>query len=206
MLAEAFGYPFLFRTTSVYDALSHIQIAESYPYSEREFDSDSHTVEWKNEGGHICFYIEGYSKPPKSYHYKFAILSLIQGIELLLKSFVSTHRHESLFKGKERKTINLHEALKISLSIQPGIFSEDQRMLIVRAVDIRNEMQHYQFSHTLNEVREISRELFIVILKFAKDSHGIDVAKHFEFDQWTDREDPVYKVIVNLKMNLYKNA
>ena len=115
---------------SIYHALQEIDNAEFPTASSREFDSDSHLIHWNDSNGNLSFYLEGYSKPPPAYGYKFAVLNLIQGLELILKAYLHEKANVSIFKGNKGHTINLHEALEKVINTNPTIFNPQEKLLI----------------------------------------------------------------------------
>jgi hypothetical protein len=188
---------------SIYHALEQISIAERILQSDKEFDHEDHMVHWKNESGNTSFFLEGYSKPTPIYRYKFVVLNLILGLELVLKSYIQEKTSSSIFKGKNGYTINLHEALKITLGLNSSLLSESEKTLIENASNLRNQMQHYEFSYELSELRRLSRELYLVISKIANSLFSIDLVKYFEYDHWSENEDPIYEIIKNVRNGAY---
>ena len=188
---------------SIYHALEEIDKAETPIVASREFDSDNHMIHWKDGSGNLSFYLEGYSKPPPVYGYKFAVLNLIQGLELVLKSYLHDKTDISIFRGNKGHTINLHEAVKNVVEINAGIFNPQERALIEASSDIRNEMQHYEFIYEASEIRQLTRELYFLVAKIVKSLFDIELYKHFEFNQWTESDDRVTDIIRNLKLRLY---
>jgi hypothetical protein len=188
---------------SIYHALEQLSIAEKNLQSSKVFDHEQHMVHWKNENGNTSFFLEGYSKPTPIYRYKFVVLNLILGLELVLKSYIQEKTLSSIFKGKNGYTINLHEALKTTLNLNASILSESEKTLIESASDLRNQMQHYEFSYEISELRKLSRDLYLVISKITHSLYSIELLEYFEFDHWSEQEDPIYEVIKNLRRGLY---
>jgi hypothetical protein len=188
---------------SIYHALEEIDKAESSIVTGREFDSDDHMIHWRDSSGNLSFYLEGYSKPPPVYSYKFAILNLIQGLELVLKSYLHERTAISIFRGNKGHTINLHEAVKNVVEINPDIFNAQERLLIEASSDIRNEMQHYEFVYELTDISRLTRELYFLAAKAVKRLFNLDLYKHFEFNQWTETDDKVADIIKNLNARLH---
>ena len=188
---------------SIYHALEEIDKAESPIVSSREFDSDDHMIHWRNSNGSLSFYLEGYSKPPPVYGYKFAVLNLIQGLELILKSYLHEKTDVSIFRGNKGQTINLHEAVKNVVTINADIFNRQERILIEASSDIRNEMQHYEFVYEVSKIKKLTIELYYLVAKVVKSLFDLDLYKHFEFNQWTESDDRVVDIIRNLKLRLY---
>src|SRR6185437_11012166 len=80
----------------------------------RRFDSQDHTVEWRNQQGDLCF-ADAPGKLPAVYNLKFALLHLIQAAELLLKCYMQKCEPAALFeKPGSRRTIDLRTALKFA--------------------------------------------------------------------------------------------
>ena len=188
---------------SLYHALEMIDHAESADDSDREFDAEDHLISWRNERVHLSFYLEGYSRPPRVYGYKFVILSLIQTIELLLKAHLHDNMGLDIFLADGQRTITLGAALRRILDADPILLNQKQRALIKKAATVRNEIQHYEFDYDLESARDLSRQLFTVISHFLNSIFDINVDRYFEFDQWCDDEDPIAVVIRNLRLGVY---
>jgi len=191
---------------SIYHSLLEIKSAEEQIETNKSFDHDDHIIHWKDSSGNTSFYLEGYNKPPISYGYKFVILNLIQGIELVLKAFLHDKTDRGIFRGKNGYTINLHDAIENTLSVKTELLSEEERNLLIRSSDIRNEMQHYEFRYDLDEIRELGKRLYFLASKVVLGLFEVDIKKYFEFDQWTDEEDVVVDVIKNLKTGFYTSG
>ena len=186
---------------SIYHALEEIDKAESSVQTHREFDAVNHVIHWKDSQGRLSFYLEGYSKPPPIYCYKFAVLNLIQGLELVLKSYLYEKANISIFRGSNGHTISLHEAVKKVVQINSDLFSSEEKALILAASVIRNKMQHYEFIFELLEIRKLTRELYFIVAKIIKSFFDIELYKYFEFNQWTETDDRVADIIQNLKVS-----
>jgi hypothetical protein len=184
---------------SIYHALQEIDNAELPTESSRDFDPDDHMIHWKDSLGNLSFYLEGYSKPPPAYGYKFAVLNLIQGLELILKSYLHEKANISIFKGNKGYTINLHEAVEKVVKINPSIFNPQEKLLIEASSDIRNKMQHYEFVYEVAEIKKLTSELYFLISKIVQLLFELNLYKHFEFNQWTESTDRIVNVINNLK-------
>ena len=186
---------------SIYHALEEIDKAESPVQTHREFDAVDHVIHWQDSQGRLSFYLEGYSKPPPVYCYKFAVLNLIHGLELVLKSYLHEKTNISIFRGSNGYTISLHKAVKNVVEINLDLFNSEEKALIVAASDIRNKMQHYEFMYELSEIRKLTRELYFLVAKIIKAFFDIELYKYFEFNQWTETDDRVADIIQNLKLS-----
>ncbi len=70
---------------SLYHAIEHLGMVEDCPEpTDRLFDPDTDSIEWRGKDGATIFYCGNFVRPPPTYNYKFAILHLIQGLELLV--------------------------------------------------------------------------------------------------------------------------
>lgn len=191
---------------SIYHALEEIKYAESYVEEDKEFDHDSHIVSWKNDKGQESFYLDGYSKPPPIYGYKFVILNLIQGLELVLKSYLHERTDKSIFEGNNGYTINLREAIKSTLEINPIMLNKDEESLVQSSSFLRNQIQHYQFTYEIEAIRNMARSLFLLISKIVSFLFDIKLREYFEFDHWKNGEDQIVDVIRSINWSLYNNS
>ena len=187
---------------SIYHALEEMDKAESSFQTHREFDAVNHMIHWNDSRGRLSFHIDGYGKPPPIYCYKFAVLNLIQGLELVLKSYLHEKANISIFRGSKGDTISLHDAVIKVVAINSDLFSFEEKDIILAASVIRNKIQHYEFIFELLEIRKLIRELYFIVAKIIKTFFDIELYKYFEFNQWTETDDRVADVIRNLNLSV----
>lgn len=185
---------------SLYHAIEHLGMVEDYfEPTDRFFDPDSHSLEWKEENGATIFYCGNFVRPPSNYNYKFVILHLIQGLELLVKSYIESKEPDAIFKDKKKKkTISLREGLPKLLSLDPGLLNIQQITLIQQANDIRNTIEHYEFSYATKEARNIALEFLSISNYLAYKFFDINLAEEFSYDPWNNKEDPVGFILEGL--------
>jgi len=84
---------------TLYHAVEHLYWSESDTDAKegRSFDHDEHMVQWRNDGGHLCFPLSDFTRLPAAFNLKFAALHLIQAAELLLKAYVEHCEPAALF-------------------------------------------------------------------------------------------------------------
>jgi len=186
---------------SLYHAIEHLGMAQqdcSEP-TDRLFDPDTHSLEWRGKDGSTIFYSGAFIRPPFTYNYKFVILHLIQGLELLIKAYIESKEPDSIYRDKKKKnTISLREGLPKLLNLEPYLLNVQQITLIQQANDIRNAIEHYEFSYATKEARNIALEFLSISNYLAYKLFEINLAEEFSYDPWTDDYDPVGGILEGL--------
>jgi hypothetical protein len=140
---------------TLHHAVEHLQWSQTDP-DERSFDHRNHSVQWKNEEGHLCFAWAEFSRLPSVYNLKFALLHLIQASELLLKSYVEQCEPAALFvRPGSKKTINLQTALSFTTERNPDLLTPAEVALLMQAKDLRNVIEHYEIEFSDKEFRSL---------------------------------------------------
>ena len=102
--------------------------------------------------------------------YKFAILNFCHFTEILFKYFVSIESPDSLLyktKKGEEKTINFWKAVEVLEKKGVGITANLKRDL-EWIKKLRNEIEHYEFRFSKNEVELFSGKIFSAILQYSE--------------------------------------
>lgn len=122
-------------------------------------------------------------KTPKTY--KFAILLFSQSIELLFKYYVSTQHKLLIYKNPFSKKISLGKETTITLWDALQFIKNDGSIINSKTIkdiewikELRNNIEHYQFSMDIREVRLIISRLLSSLDKIYKELLNIDISKH----------------------------
>src|SRR5437667_11844579 len=118
---------------TLYHAVEHLDWSESETFgrSGGSFDDDGRSIVWKTEDGHLISVAPDFTRLPPAYNLKFALLHLIQGVELLLKSYIEQCEPTALFvRHGSKKTIGLHAALNFTVVRNPTLLSPSEIALI----------------------------------------------------------------------------
>ena len=179
---------------SLYHAVEHLYWSEAQSDARegRSYNHDEHTVEWRNEQGHQCFYLADFTRLPAVYSLKFALLHLIQAAELLLKAFVEKCDPNALFvKPGSRRTIDLRTALNFAVDRNPMLLSRPDYALLLEAKDIRNEIEHYEFAFEESRLRRICADFLAICALLAQALMSLNIADAFYWDCLRDEPDKV---------------
>lgn len=101
--------------------------------------------------------------------WKFAILSLVQSIELSLKELLSRQHPFLIYKDvdKPKNTVGIEQATSRLRSIASVALSSDESSALKTAVDIRNSVVHHQVDASIADLKLI----FARLLGFLNDFH-----------------------------------
>ncbi len=162
---------------SISHALEHLREAESGEEYLAEFDPEPKMVEWRTEDGHLCFSGgDYYTTPPHHYGIKFAVLHLVQGMELLIKHHILLRHRERAFCGKnQRRTVSLRQGLQVLRDIEPFAVTPDQYALIWRANDLRDQVEHYEFHILFDEAVQLACDFVAVCNYLALRLHNCSI-------------------------------
>jgi len=119
--------------------------------------------------------------------YKYGTLHLFSGFLLLLKERLYRHVPELIYKGNIDQvrqtlakgrfppTVNLEEALE-RLQIGPRFtFNDDERKVIVRIQNYRNDLEHYRISANRHEMWKTLTKFLNIIDRFMIEQLNIDM-------------------------------
>ncbi|MCR4289340.1 MAG: hypothetical protein NUV86_03655 [Candidatus Scalindua sp.] len=130
------------------------------------------------------FHVSGGKDPKK---YKFAILNLTHSVELLMKFFVSK-RHKLLMYYKpwsdelsKSNTINLWDAIKI-LKNDGADLSTQLKKDLDWIKKLRNNIEHYEFSYTMDDVELYSGRIISAIVQYCEEFEDMDLFEHIKDD------------------------
>jgi hypothetical protein len=157
----------------------------------RVFDHDDHTVSWR-EGSSLCFVAPEFTRLPEEYNLKFAVLHLIQAAELLLKSYVHQQQPSAIFASPgSTKTIGLQQALAFTTARNPNLFMPDEIALLMQAKQLRNSVEHYEFTFDAEKLRLLCIDFVSICMLVCQDLLSINIAEVFSWDALKNRPDPV---------------
>lgn len=188
---------------SLYHAVEHLELAEQAVDLGKEYDEDGF-VSWKDGKGHLNFWGgKLFTKPPNTYHYKFAILHLIQALELIIKGYIHQQNPNDIFRDKSRTyTIGLVDALKKLITLEPSLLSPQQVALVQQAKDIRNAIEHYMFSFRLEEARAISLDFLALCNYLTYRLFCVTLTEEWSWEPWTNDFDPIVETLGGLLAEL----
>lgn len=179
---------------TLHHAIEHMSWADA-PEAHRDghaFDDESHSVEWRDEHGHLCFNASSFTRLPPSYGRKFALLHLIQAVELLLKTYAEGTEPAALFVRKgSRRTIGIREALHFTLERHSYLLSPDEVSLLLESKDIRNEIEHCQFYCADSKLRSLCVDFLALCAFLSQKLLATNLVEAFSWDYLRDEPDPV---------------
>jgi hypothetical protein len=155
-------------------------------------------------GNQVTFHDVGpLARRPAEYNLKFALLHLIQSCELLLKAhLVETRGPDSILDSKAGRTITLTKALTIVGSSIKRLLTTKEFDLLLRAKDLRNQMQHSEFAYQSDHLRQICTDFLVICSFFSQRLFGVNVVAELMYDPWTDSEDPVGLYLASIAFEL----
>jgi len=95
-------------------------------------------------------------------YWSFAILHLIQGLELLLKQVLKNEHPVLIYENidKQRNTVSLSQALERLINISGIDIEEQEKKIINRAVQQRNKIVHHEYNVNELHMKSIYLQLF----------------------------------------------
>ncbi|MBI4301567.1 MAG: hypothetical protein HY664_03080 [Chloroflexi bacterium] len=153
---------------SFFHALEHLALVKDNEDDRSESDSR--------------FYDAHYS-PPAHYNHKWAILHLVQAIELLLKESLSRISPDLIFytSGKQR-SVDLTEAAKRLRQQSPHTLLDGEMDVLAQALFLRNQIQHFSFAFSRIQCDAIVRDLLSFLRRYCYRELGVDVVEYFGWD------------------------
>ncbi|MHA2017192.1 MAG: hypothetical protein ACTSXY_02855 [Promethearchaeota archaeon] len=194
---------------SIFQALKHIE--QSYLHENDgnagvEFDHDEQMTSYKRNGKEYFYIDDFYYEPPGYYQLKFAILLLIQSIELLVLEIVKSNNTEDIFLNKEKQiTINFYTAINKIKEINPKILTEEQTKRLIIYKKIRNKLEHFEIQSDFKSLYKIVVNLFSIIDTIFQIHFKINLYDFYSFDCWKNDFDEKYSdIIKNILSDSYK--
>jgi hypothetical protein len=133
---------------------------------------------------------------PKAW--KFALLNVVQTIELLLKERLRREHHLLVYKNVDQppNTVSLSLSVhRLQESLGIPLQSEDVAA-IHKARRIRNEIQHFEFDIPVTEMEAVYSLLFEFASSFHREHLGSELHSHIDEALW-DREAELIQVFRN---------
>jgi hypothetical protein len=177
---------------TIYHAVEHLYWPEEDPRDSegRSFDHDTNTVEWKDKNGHQCYSVSEFTRPPAAYNLKFALLHLIQGAELLLKTYVEQCEPTAVFiRPGSHKTIVLRDALDYVVKRNSGLLKPEWVVLLLEAKELRNRIEHYEFNLSETNLRVLCIDFLAICAFLSQELLSISFVEIFSWDHIRDQPD-----------------
>lgn len=119
---------------------------------------------------------------------KYAILHFVQAVELFFKERLRREHEVFLFTNidqpKSHRTVSLELALGRVVSLCGVSMSKKEINVIHSLVQLRNQIQHYEFDISEQTARAIMAKTLVEILSFCRDHLDLDIRKNIGSDQW----------------------
>jgi hypothetical protein len=174
---------------SLHHGVEHLRQALA---SERDddiaaYDPRDGTVTRRMPGGGTGWSLVAYSRPPAIYGIKFAILHLIQAVELLVKAYLARSDNGAIRErpGSDR-TISMRTAVTRLANEQPHLLDPEHLDLVMRAADVRNAIEHSAFAYEFARMKEMAIDFLAVSSYLSATLHDINVVDVFQYDPYTD--------------------
>jgi len=123
-----------------------------------------------------------------SKHWKYAILSLVQSIELSLKEALQRSHPFLIYDNidKPNKTVTLDQASKRLKRLQGFVLTTDEEKALQTASGVRNRIIHHEIDEDLVELKLV----FARLLGFLNDFHGEHLNEYLQAviqrDLWSE--------------------
>lgn len=120
-------------------------------------------------------------------HWKFAILHVVQAMELAFKERLRRIHPVFIYESVDRpgKTLSLRGALERLKNPQIGNvpIAEPEAAKIVKAFDLRSELTHFEFNHSQDHIELKFAEIFSFMIFFYRSHLGLVTADFIDEDQ-----------------------
>lgn len=127
------------------------------------------------------------AKTRKSTAWKIALVSAVQGLELLLKELLRK-QHRALIRDNvdraDGNTVSLRTALSRLQTVAGVTFSDDQKRVIARAVDLRDRIVHYELVFDEHELETSFALVYHSITNLHLEHFGDELHSHVDPDLW----------------------
>ncbi|MDO7884297.1 hypothetical protein [Hymenobacter cheonanensis] len=122
-------------------------------------------------------------KPSK---WPFAILHLIQGLELLIKHLLASHHKILVYENIDnpKNTVSLQQGLDRLISLDSVNIDEKERAAIISAVKFRNNIVHYEYNLNEKQAEVIYCELFEFMHFFYRKHIKADLQDIIDRELW----------------------
>lgn len=127
------------------------------------------------------------SESEETEQWKFAIVHVVQAMELAFKEFLRRIHPTFIFESidKPDKTVSMRMALARlrNPSIGNLPISDTEKAKIDKAFDLRNELTHFEFEFTHDHIQAKFAEIFSFMIFFYKESLGLSTEEFIGEDQ-----------------------
>lgn len=180
---------------SFYYAMWLSNYAEVEDEGENNVYDDGFIVK-KNENGGQSFYIDGYQKPPNSYLNVISLQQEIRSLELFLKAIIQEKINPTAIYKSDGNTIGFYTAISIVNNwLKKFKILKDE---LANIKDLRNSIEHANFSTNLVEITEMQKELTSLIYVLVRYSLNINIVNYLQWNSWTENTDDVGEKIQSL--------
>jgi uncharacterized protein YutE (UPF0331/DUF86 family) len=148
---------------------------------EKKFDLLENARNFIEESIHDVERAEG--KPKK---WPFAILHLIQGLELLIKHLLASHHKILVYENIDnpKHTVSLQQGLSRLIALDSVSVEEKEQRAIKAAIDFRNKIVHYEYDLNEKQAEAIYCELFEFIHFFYRKHINADLQDSIDEELW----------------------
>lgn len=192
---------------SLHHGIEHMMTADSDDHTSRLFHDQDHSVEWREDASKISFTVPDFTPPPNRYELKFALLHLIQSIELLLKAFVYKINPDAVWKDSNRsKTIGLYASIKFVRRYFPDLLTKEDESFILQLKDVRNYIEHYEFKWDFEKTRSNCIDCIYLCSLIAQSLHSINIIDAFSWDYFRDKEGEASQYLSTISYGLSEHG
>jgi hypothetical protein len=122
-------------------------------------------------------------KPSK---WPFAILHLIQGLELLIKHLLASHHKILVYENIDnpKNTVSLQQGLDRIIALGSVSIDDQEKRAITSAIKFRNNIVHYEYKLNEKQAEVIYCELFEFVHFFYRKHINADLQDIIDKDLW----------------------
>jgi hypothetical protein len=187
---------------SIHHAVEHLDsaLSESDAEDAAAYDPLGGAVGTNTADGKQSWYVpDPYLKPPTAYQIKFAILHLIQGVELMVKAYLENQQPgTTIERGRSNRSITMRAAARALVAARPQLLDPDHLDLIMRTGDFRNQIEHAAFDMEWSAASRLALDFLSVANYLGYSLHGVRLAEVFDFDPYRNDGDPVGEAVGRL--------
>lgn len=125
--------------------------------------------------------------------WKFAIINIVQSMELMFKERLRQTHERFIYDNidKPRHTVSITLALERLIGICNIKLGQDDRIIIHKAIEWRNQMMHYEVDISIDEVKARFALLFEFLSHFHKEYLGEELHKYIAAEYWEQEAELV---------------
>lgn len=154
------------------------------------YDPEDGVVTRKDVMGRTSWSLVAFSRPPKIYGIKFALLHLIQATELIVKAYLARDSYEAIReKPSSDRTISMRTAVTRLTVERPGLLDPEHLDLVLKASELRNAIEHNAFCYEFDRMKAMSSDFLAICSYLTATLHSIDISEVFSYDAYTDGPD-----------------